>query len=372
MQMLDMKFHDPGILAPRGAFEYDAMSHARFTLMESAEHAYEWLNYHHLRYFYAVAREGSISGAAEKLRTSQSALCAQVKQLETALGEALYRRSGRSIVLTDFGQRIRGYAEEIFSIGREILSTAKRAPGARAVRLNLGIVDSFPKLLSLDVLRPVLCQSPPVSISCHEGKLEDLLAQLASHRLDALLADEPPPSSAKIRTFDHMLGGCGVTFCADPRLARRLKGRFPRNLHGAPMLLPMPHSALRRDLEKWFRAQRIAPAVAGEFEDAALAKIVATEGVGVITVPTLVESEAIERYGFTPLGRTRSCRIELHLITAERRIEHPAVAVLAREVNTDGRDRTTRARSRRRSTVASPGGRLPAAAASARRQTPRD
>lgn len=327
--MLDVQFHNGSTLAPLRAFDYGAMSNEPFAFMESAEHAYEWLNYHHLRYFYAVAREGSISRAAEKLRTSQSALCAQVKQLESALGETLYRRSGRSIVLTDFGQLVRSYAEEIFAIGREILSTANRSPGARSLRLNLGIVDSFPKLLTLDVLRPIFEHQPPIQIACHEGKLEDLLGRLAAHRIDALLADEPPSSSARVRTFDHHLGGCGITFCAEPSLARQLRGRFPRNLHGAPMLLPMPHTALRRDLEKWFRASAIVPAMIGEFEDAALAKVVATDGVGIIAVPSLVAAEASERYGFVAIGRTNACRVELHLITAERRIEHPAVSLLA-------------------------------------------
>ena len=338
--MLDVKFHDATSIAAPERFDYAAMSNEPFTFMESTEHDYEWLNYHHLRYFYAVAREGSVSGAAAKLRTSQSALCAQVKQLESALGETLYRRSGRSIVLTDFGQLIRGYAEEVFAIGREILGTAKRAPTARTLRLSIGIVDSFPKLLTLDVLRPVFAHQPPIHVACHEGKLEDLLAQLAAHRLDALLADEPPPSTVKIKTFDHPLGSSGITFCAEPRLARRLTGRFPRNLHRAPMLLPLPHTALRRDLEKWFRATRLEPVIVGEFEDAALAKIVATEGVGVITVPTLVASEAIERYGFTALGRTQACRFELHLITAERRIEHPAVSLLASSGKRSHRGRT--------------------------------
>jgi LysR family transcriptional activator of nhaA len=296
--------------------------------MQSTEPVAEWLNYHHLRYFHAVAREGSISGAAKRLRTSQSALCAQVKQLEAALGETLYRRSGRSIVLTDFGRVIQGYAEEIFAIGSEILSTAKRTPTTRAPRLSLGIVDSFPKLLSLDVLRPVFAHEPPIQVTCHEGKLEDLLGQLAAHRLDALLADEPAPSTVKVKTFDHPLGASGVTFCASPRLARRLRGRFPRNLDGAPLLLPMPGCAVRRELETWFRAEKIAPRVAGEFEDGALATVVATEGVGATVVPTLVAAEAIERYGFVALGRTEACRVQLHLITAERRIEHPAVSLL--------------------------------------------
>ncbi len=299
--------------------------------MESSELTPAWLNYHHLRYFHAVAREGSVSRASEKLRTSQPSICAQVKQLEAALGETLYRRRGRSIALTEFGRTIYGYAEEIFALGSELLTTAKRAPTARTLRLHVGIVDSFPKLLSLDVLRPVFAQVPRVHVTCQEGKLDDLLGQLAAHRLDALLADEPPPSSTHVKTFSHPLGATGVNFCASPVLAKTLPGRFPRNLQGAPMLLPTQNTALRRNLEKWFRAAQIEPVVVGEFEDAALAKIVATDGIGVTVVPTVVMAEAIERYGFVSLGRTDECAIQLYLITAERRIEHPTVALLARE-----------------------------------------
>jgi LysR family transcriptional activator of nhaA len=299
--------------------------------MESENTATEWLNYHHLRYFHAVAQEGSVSRASEKLRTSQPSICAQVKQLEQALGETLYRRSGRAIVLTDFGRMIHGYAEEIFALGRELLTTARRGTTARTQRLNIGIVDSFPKLLSLEILRPVFAQTPAVQVSCREGKLDDLLGQLAAHRLDALLTDEPPPSGGNVKTFTHSIGASGVTFCAAPALAKKLAGRFPRNLAGAPMLLPTQNTTLRRDLEKWFRASGIEPVVVGEFEDAAMAKIVATEGIGVTAVPTIVVAEAIERYGFVSLGRTDDCKIQLHLITAERRIEHAAVALLVRE-----------------------------------------
>jgi LysR family transcriptional activator of nhaA len=284
-----------------------------------------------LRYFHAVAREGSVSRASEKLRTSQPSICAQVKQLEAALGETLYRRSGRSIVLTDFGRTVYGYADEILALGRELLTTAKRAPTARTLRLHVGIVDSFPKLLSLDILRPVFAQVPRIQVTCQEGKLDDLLGQLAAHRLDALLADEPPPSSTQVKTFSHPVGATGVTFCASPALAKEMPGRFPRNLQGAPVLPPTQNTALRRDLEKWFRAAQVQPVVVGEFEDAALAKIVATDGIGVTIVPTAVMAEAIERYGFVSLGRTEECQIQLYLITAERRIEHPVVALLARE-----------------------------------------
>ncbi len=299
--------------------------------MESSNPAHDWLNYHHLRYFHAVAREGSVSRASAKLRTSQPAICAQVKQLEAALGETLYRRSGRSIVLTDFGRTIAGYAEEIFALGRELLTTARRAPTARTLRLHVGVVDSFPKLLSLDILRPIFAQVPRIRVTCQEGKLEDLLGQLAAHRLDALLADELPPSGSQVRTFNHLLGASDVTFCASPRLAKQLVGRFPRNLQGAPFLLPTQNTTLRRDLEKWFRSARVEPVVVGEFEDAALAKIVATDGIGVTVVPTVVMTEAMERYGFVALGRAGDCRMPFYLITGERRIEHPAVALLARE-----------------------------------------
>jgi LysR family transcriptional activator of nhaA len=301
--------------------------------MESKTSGIEWLNYHHLRYFHAVARVGSITLAAEELGTSPSALCAQVKQLETALGETLYRRAGRRIELTAFGRTIQGYADEIFALGHEILSTARRAPTPRTLRLSIGIVDSFPKLLTLDILRPVFTHDPVIQVSCREGKIEDLLGQLAAHRLDALLADEPPPSSSSVKTFDHPLGSSGVTFCAVPALAKKLRGRFPRNLHRAPLLLPTQNTALRRELEKWFRSQRIDPSVRGEFEDAALAKVIATDGVGITLVPSIVAAEAIERYGFVALGRTNACTVQLHLITAERHIEHPGVALLAKAIH---------------------------------------
>jgi len=299
--------------------------------MESEDLTRDWLNYHHLRYFHAVAREGSVSGASVKLGTSQPSICAQVKQLETALGETLYRRSGRSIVLTDFGRVIYGYAEEILMLGQELLNTARRAPSVRTLRLNVGVVDSFPKLLSLDILRPVFAHVPRVRVSCQEGKLNDLLGQLAAHRLDALLADEPPPSGAQVRTFTHPLGSSSVTFCAVPAFASKLSGRFPQNMNGLPMLLPTQNTALRRDLEKWFRSARIEPVVVGEFEDAALAKIVAADGIGITVVPTVVAAEAVKRYGFLTLGKVEECQIQFYLISAERRIEHPALAILARE-----------------------------------------
>ena len=296
--------------------------------MEFMEDLKEWLNYHHLRYFHAVAREGSISQAAHVLNASQPSICAQIKQLEAALGEVLYTRRGRSIALTDFGRTVYGYADEIFTLGKELLTTARRAPTKRPRRLQVGVVDSFPKLLSLEVLRPVLMKEPPVHVTCREGKIDELLAQLAAHRLDVVFSDEPPPSGAQVKTFNHPLGASGLTFCAAPQLAQKLPKRFPQSLHGAPMVLPAQNTTLRRDLEKWFRAMGVEPRVVADCEDAAFAKILASEGFGVTAVPSAVVAEAVARYGFVPLGKTSECVTHLYLITAERRLDHPAIEVM--------------------------------------------
>lgn len=288
----------------------------------------EWLNYHHLRYFHTVAKEGSLRAAAEKLKVSQSSICAQIQLLESALGEDLFRLSSRSLVLTEFGHLIMGYADEIFRLGRELLNARKQFPGVRSLRLHAGIVDSFPKLTSFEILRPAFTHDPPIHVTCHEGKLPDLVAQLATHRLDVVLADEPASPGLQLKTYNHPLGSSGITFCAAPSLAKKLKGRFPRNLHKAPALLGTQNTTMRRDLENWFRNEGIEPRIVGEFEDGALAKIVATEGLGFIHLPSVVAAEAVERYGFSILGRTTKCQMHFYAITAERRVDHPAVRAI--------------------------------------------
>jgi LysR family transcriptional activator of nhaA len=287
-----------------------------------------FLNYHHLRYFWTVAREGGLRKASETLKISQPSISTQIKLLEASLGEALFRPNGRSLQLTEFGQLVYGYAEEIFTLGSEILRAAKQAPGARVIKLHAGVVDSFPKLMSHEILRPVFEHQPPVHLTCHEGKLPDLVSQISTHRIDVVLSDEPVSPGAMGRVFNHLLGSSEISFCAMPSLARTLKGKFPRNLDGAPMLLPTHNCTLRRDLEKWFRSAGIQPRVVAEFEDAALAKIAATSGMGVIVIPTLVVSEAVERYGFVPVGRTKDVETRFYAITAERRFTHPAVIAI--------------------------------------------
>lgn len=290
--------------------------------------AAEFLNYHHLRYFWTVATEGSLRGASEKLRVSQPSMCTQIKLLEASLGETLFRPSGRSLELTEFGQVIYGYAEEIFTLGGEILRAAKQAPGVRSLRLHVGIVDSFPKLMSYEILRPVLEHQPPVRLTCHEGKLADLVSQLNTHRIDVVLSDEPASPGIAGKVFNHLLGSSEITFCAMPGLAKRLKGRFPRNLDRAPAILPTQNCNLRRDLETWFRRSGVEPRVVAELEDAALAKIVATSELGFIAVPSVVASEAVERYGFVAIGRSKEVGSRFYAITAERRFTHPAILAL--------------------------------------------
>lgn len=288
----------------------------------------EWLNYHHLRYFLAVAQAGSLRAAAEKMNVSPPSISAQIRELETTLGEKLFRRSGRVNVLTEAGQIALRHAEEIFSLGRELVSAVKQRPTARVVRLNVGVADAFPKLVTYEILKPLLARTEPVHVVCREGKLEDLLPQLASHRLDLVLSDEPAPGTAKIRVFNHLLGVSGITFCASNALAGRLRKGFPRSLHEAPAFLPAEGTALRRSLENWFRTLQIRPRVVAEFDDAALMKVAAAHGLGFVPIPTVVAKEAVARYQLRRIGATDKVRDEFHAITAERRITHPLLTLI--------------------------------------------
>jgi LysR family transcriptional activator of nhaA len=288
----------------------------------------EFLNYHHLRYFWVAAKEGGLTRAAEKLHVSQPSICTQIQALEHALGDKLLRRTARGLTLTEAGQKAFSFAEEIFSLGEDLLSTMKQHPTLRPLRVNIGIADSLPKLVSLSIIKPIFHLPQAVQASCVEGKVPDLLAQLAAYRLDIVLSDEPAPASINLKAFNHLLGECGVSFCAEAKLAARLKRKFPCSLHGAPALLPGPSSALRRSLEKWFREEGITPRLVAEFDDAALMKVMATEGVGFFPLPTLVANEAVARYGVRVVGRADKCQQQFYAISAERRLVHPAVVAI--------------------------------------------
>jgi LysR family transcriptional activator of nhaA len=288
----------------------------------------DWLNYHHLRYFWTVAKEGSLARAAEKLHVSQPSISEQIRELEGALGEKLFKREGRSNKLTEAGQVVLGYADEIFALGRELTNAVHRKPGAKAMRLYVGVADSFPKFVTNEILKPVFSLPQTVHVICREGKMTDLLAQLAAHRLDIVLADEVAPSSTNFKVFNHSLGETSTTFCAERRLAKKLRAGFPQSLHDSPALLPSENTPFRRTLETWFHALGIEPRIVAEFEDLALMKVMAAEGRGFIAVPTLAVRDAVDHYQFEAIGEAAGCRLHFQAVTAERRIEHAAVVLI--------------------------------------------
>jgi LysR family transcriptional activator of nhaA len=313
--------------ADAGRDQYD-FSNGLLGLSERTWADVEFLNYHHLRYFWTVAKEGGLTRAAAKLRVSQPTISAQIQALEGVLGEKLFRRAGRNLALTDTGQQVLSYAEEIFSLGQDLLNSVKQRPTARPLRVNLGVADALPKLVTYRIIEPIFRLPQPVQVSCWETKVSDMLVELAAYRLDLVLADEPAPSGVTRNVFNHFLGECDVTFCAEPRLAARLRRGFPESLDGAPALLPMSDSGLRRSLEKWFHSMGVRPRLVGELEDPALVNVLALHGLGFIAVPTLVARETVERFGFRAVGRTRECQQQFYAITVERRLTHPAVVAI--------------------------------------------
>ena len=281
-----------------------------------------------------VAKEGSLRGAAERLRVSQPSISAQLRLLEASLGEQLFRRSGRGLQLTDAGRLVYGYAEEIFSLGREMVGAVKQTDEARPVRMSCGVVDSVPKVVAYRVLKPLMEMQPPVHLVCREGKLDELLTQLASHRLEVVLADEPAPSSLKLKVFNHPLGASGVTLCARGPIAAKLKRGFPKSLAGAPALLPTENTAMRMALEQWFAAIGVQPKVIAEFEDSALLNVVAADTNAFFPGHTVAIEDVVGRYDYKTLGEAPECRTQFYAITAERRLKHPAVVALTEHAHT--------------------------------------
>ena len=289
----------------------------------------EWLNYHHLLYFWVVACHGSVTRAAAELRLAQSTVSTQLRTLEEVLGEKLFARTGRRLVLTDVGRLVFRYADEIFGLGRELLETVKDRPTGQPMRLTVGIADAVPKLIAYRLLGPALTGAEPVRIICREDKPDRLLAQLAVHGLDLVLSDAPIGPTTKVRAFNHLLGECGVTFFAAPALARTCRRGFPRSLGGAPMLLPTDNTALRRSLDDWFESEDIRPRVASEFEDSALLMAFGQAGMGLFPAPSAIERQVRSQYGVVVVGRLDTVRERFYAISGERRLKHPAVVAIS-------------------------------------------
>ncbi len=288
-----------------------------------------WLNYHHLLYFWVVAREGGLVAAGRVLRLSHPTLSAQIHALEDRLGEKLFTRVGRRLVLTEMGHVVYRYAGEIFALGREMVETVQGRSAGQPPSLAVGIVDVLPKLVVRRLLEPAFSLADPVRLVCRESSFDRLLADLALHTLDLVISDTPVPSGSSIRAYHHLLGDTGVSFFGTSALAARFGRGFPESLDGAPMVLPLENLALRRTLNQWFDRRGIRPRIVAECEDSALLKQFGSDGAGVFAAPTVIEGHVARQYGVETIGRTEEVRERFYAISAERRLKHPAVLAIS-------------------------------------------
>lgn len=288
----------------------------------------EWLNYHHLYYFWTVAHAGTIAKASKELRLAQPTISSQLKVLEDSLGQRLFERQGRRLVLTDVGRTVLRYADDIFKLGRELQHAVKGMPTGRRVRLEVGVADVIPKLVAERLLQPAFDAVPDLLLRCHEGPLSQLLGSLAMHELDIVLSDAPVQDPIRIKAYNHLLTETGVSFFGGDRHASLKKG-FPQSLNLAPALLPSEGTSLRHALDAWFEQKGVAPKVAGEFDDSALLQAFGARAFGFFVAPSVIEEAVTRQYGVSVIGRTEDVRERYYAVSVERRLRHPAVVAIA-------------------------------------------
>lgn len=286
------------------------------------------LNYSHLQYFWAVAREGSIARASESLHLTPQTISGQLKLLDEAVGQPLFNRVGRRLVMSDMGRTVFEYADEIFSVGAELASVVRGNHLSGPTTLSLGIVSSMPKLIAERIVAPAMVGEQPVRVRCQEASLEQLLSELAVHKLDLVLSDQPVPDGLSIKAYNHRLGESGMSFFSQRNRARRYRAKFPDSLSDAPMLLPSQHSALRRRLDDWFEINELSPCIAGEFDDSALLKAFGEAGAGIFAAPTVIEAEVCRMYRMSVIGQTDEIKERFYAISPERRLKHPSVVLI--------------------------------------------
>jgi LysR family transcriptional activator of nhaA len=285
----------------------------------------DWLNYHHLLYFWTVVREGGISKASRVLRLAQPTVSGQIKALEEALGEKLFERRGRSLQLNALGQIVFRYADEIFRLGRELQDTLRGLPTTRPRRLVIGVSDSLEKRVAHKLIEPAL-RTSQIRIVVYEARPDRLVAELAVHALDLVLADAP--AASPVRAFSHLLGECGVGLFATPALARKLAPGFPASMEGAPLLTAAEGAALERSVSHWFESRHIRPRVVGELQDSALMETFGEAGVGAFPAPDAVEAEVRRAFGVERVGTLEGVRERYYALTVERKLRHPAVLAI--------------------------------------------
>jgi LysR family transcriptional activator of nhaA len=287
-----------------------------------------WLNYNHLYYFWVVAREGGIMRASEELMVSQPTISVQIKELEAALGQRLFDRVGRGLQLTEAGRVASSFANEIFSLGQEMINALEHQPAGRPMKLSVGVLDVIPKPIVRQLLEPALRLEQPVRLICREDKADRLLADLGARRTDVVLSDAPIGTTVQVQGFNHLLGESSVSFFASPDLAKRLRRGFPKSLNGATMLLPTDHTQMRRSLNLWFDSKRIHPVVVGEFDDSALMFWLGQSGAGVFPAPSVLEKKLQQEMRVRLVGRAGDVRERYYAISLEAKLKHPAVVAV--------------------------------------------
>ena len=286
------------------------------------------VNYKHLHYFWAVARAGGVARASERLNLTPQTISGQLSLLEDHLGVKLFTRVGRNLELTESGRLVLSYADEIFSLGGELEEVIRQLPEGRPQLFRVGVVDVLPKSIAHRILEPALQMPEPVRMACREASLDALLAELAVHRLDLVLADRPIPATVSTRGFSHKLGECAVSFFATEKLEKKLQGDFPRCLDGAPLLLPSSGTQLRSGIDQWLDKHRLHPRMIAEFDDSALMKAFGQEGAGIFTAPAAIEAEVELKYQVKLIGRTDEVKEHFYAISVERRVTHPVVSAV--------------------------------------------
>jgi len=287
------------------------------------------MNFKHLHYFWVTAKAGGIMRAGEQLHITPQTLSGQIKLLEEWLGRKLFRKSGRQLELTDDGRLALDYADQIFTLGAELETALRQARGGpRVLDFRVGVADSVAKSVAYRLLEPALSVPEPVRLICSEGKFPDLLAQLALHRLDLVISDEPMSRRISVQAFNHALGSSSMSFFCAPVLKPRLQGEFPQCLNGMPLLIQGASASVRQQLEGWLTRHQIHPRVIGEFDDGALMTAFGREGRGVFMAPTVLEAETLLQYGVAVIGRTTELVEEFFAVSVERRITHPCVVAI--------------------------------------------
>lgn len=287
------------------------------------------LNYKHLRYFWVVANEGSITRASELLHLTPQTISGQLGQLEQSLGVKLFSKSGRNLEITEEGITILHYADEIFQLGTELEDSIKRHPGGPTPTFLVGIADAVPKLIAYRILEPALALTEPVRMVCYEDKLENLLSDLAIHKLDLVLADAPISPKLSVRAFNHLLGECGTTFFASDSLLKQSDATFPTILNELPLLIPTRNSAMRNNLDAWLDQKAIRVNISTEFDDSALMKVFGQAGAGIFMAPTTIENEVTQQHQVKIIGRVEELQHHFYAISADRKLKHPAVIAIS-------------------------------------------